>query len=84
MSKEVVTTKQAKEMVKAALAGQLASGAIEKALAFLADDDPKAFLDACAKLFPYVMPKQVSMEVDVKEIKQPSWFGDVDDAEVIE
>ena len=79
----LLSTKEAKDLMKSMMTGELGKGSIQAALAHLAARDPKAYLDSLAKLLPYVMPKQTSMEIEQKEIKSPAWFDAVD-AEIVE
>lgn len=50
------TTKEAKELLEKILFGQIEG--IEEALAEIKAKDPAKYLDACSKLFTYVMPKK--------------------------
>jgi hypothetical protein len=53
------TTKEAKELLEKILFGQVEG--IEEALAEIKAKDPAKYLDACSKLFTYVMPKKTDV-----------------------
>jgi len=53
------TTKAAKELLEQVLLGQVEN--IEKALELIKDKDPAKYLDACSKLFTYVLPKKTDI-----------------------
>ena len=60
------TTKEAKELLEKILFGQVEG--IEEALAEIRDKDPARYLDACSKLFTYVMPKKTDVTTDDKPL----------------
>ena len=60
------TTKQARELLEQVLLGQVDN--IEAALNNIEDDSK--YLDACSKLFAYVLPKKTDITSDGKEIPQ--------------
>jgi len=53
------TTKEAKELLEQVLLGQVDN--IKEALQEVKDNDPAKYLDACAKLFTYVLPKKTDV-----------------------
>jgi hypothetical protein len=60
------TTKEAKELLEKILFGQVEG--IEEALKEIKDKDPGRYLDACSKLFTYVMPKKTDVTTDDKPL----------------
>jgi len=62
------TTKEAKAVLDRVLLGQVDN--IEDALNTLKDKDAARFLDACSKLFTYVLPKKTDITTDDKPIAQ--------------
>lgn len=54
------TTKEAKEILQQALYKHMDK--IDEALGLLYEKDPSRYLDACSKLFTYVLPKQSETE----------------------
>ena len=60
------TTKEAKELLEKILFGQVEG--IEEALKEIKEKDPARYLDACSKLFTYVMPKKTDMTSGDKPI----------------
>ena len=63
------TTKEAKIVLERVLLGQVDN--IEKALTKLNTKDPARYLDACSKLFTYVLPKKTDITIDPPIIKLP-------------
>ena len=55
------TTKEAKEMLEQALYGQMEK--IGEALNALYEKDQARYLDACSKLFTYILPKKTETDV---------------------
>ena len=53
------TTKQAKEFIEFMMFGQLDN--MNDALNTLYEKDPRNYLDACSKLFTYVLPKKTDI-----------------------
>ena len=53
------TTKEAKEFLEFVMFGQLDN--MNDALQRLHETDPSRYLDACSKLFTYVMPKKTDL-----------------------
>lgn len=60
------TTKEAKEFLEFVMFGQLDN--INSALKTLHKKDPAKYLDACSKLFTYVLPKKTDVTSDNKPI----------------
>lgn len=60
------TTKQAKEILEQVLLGQVDN--IKAALELVKDKDPARYLDACAKLFTYVLPKKADITTGGEKI----------------
>lgn len=60
------TTKAAKELLEQVLLGQVDN--IEKALEKIKEKDPAKYLDACSKLFTYVLPKKTDITSGDKPI----------------
>ncbi len=62
------TTKEARELLQTILYGQIdnIAAAFEKILA----DDPAKYIDACAKMFTYVLPKKTDISSGDEPIKQ--------------
>lgn len=60
------TTKEAKEFLEQIMFGQLDN--MEKALNNLKSKDYSRYLDACSKLFTYVLPKKSDITSDDKPI----------------
>lgn len=61
------TTQEAKELLEKILFGQIDN--IHDALDEIRAKDPAKFLDACSKLFTYVLPKKTDVTSDDKPIK---------------
>jgi hypothetical protein len=61
------TTKEAKELLEQILLGQIDN--IQSAFEKLYTKDPAHYLDACAKLFTYVLPKKSDITSDDKPLK---------------
>ena len=61
------TTKEAKEFLEFVMYGQLDN--MNTALNDLFKKDPARYLDACSKLFTYVLPKKTDVTSDGKEIQ---------------
>lgn len=61
------TTKEAKEFLEFVMFGQLEN--INTALKALHKKDPARYLDACSKLFTYVLPKKTDVTSDDKPIQ---------------
>jgi len=53
------TTKAAKELLEQVLLGQVDN--IKTALELIKNKDPAKYLDACSKLFTYVLPKKTDI-----------------------
>lgn len=62
------TTKQAKEILDQVMFGQIEN--MSTALDYLHSNDPARYLDACSKLFAYVLPKKTDLTSDDKPIVQ--------------
>lgn len=62
------TTKEAKLFLEQIMFGQLDN--MNEALNKLKDKDYSRYLDACAKLFAYVIPKKTDITSDDKPIQQ--------------
>jgi hypothetical protein len=60
------TTKESKELLEQVLLGQVDN--INSALIKVLKDDPAKYLDACSKLFNYVLPKRTDVTSGEKEI----------------
>jgi len=60
------TTKQAKEILEQVLLGQVDN--IKAALELVKDKDPARYLDACSKLFTYVLPKKADITTGGEKI----------------
>ena len=60
------TTKEAKEFLEYVMFGQLEN--INNALDILYKKDQSRYLDACSKLFNYVLPKKTDVTSDDKPI----------------
>ena len=56
------TTKEAKELLQYVMFGQLDN--MNEALTVLFKKDPSRYLDACSKLFAYVLPKKTDITSD--------------------
>ena len=61
------TTKEAKEILEQVLLGQVDN--IKEALGKLKAKDPARYLDSCAKLFTYVLPKKTDITSDGNSIE---------------
>jgi hypothetical protein len=61
------TTKEAKEFLEFVMFGQLDN--MNDALQRLHKKDPSRYLDACSKLFTYVLPKKTDVTSDDKPIQ---------------
>jgi len=61
------TTKEAKEILEQVLLGQVDN--IKEALQEVKDNDPAKYLDACSKLFTYVLPKKTDVTSNLEQIK---------------
>jgi len=55
------TTKEARELLEQILYGQLDN--INDALNDIKNDDPARYVEACAKLFAYVLPKKSEVTI---------------------
>ena len=62
------TTKQAKEILEKVMFGQIEN--ISSALDSLYEKDRARYLDACSKLFTYVLPKKTDVTSDDKPIQK--------------
>ena len=62
------TTKEAKEFLEFIMFGQMDN--MNDALTTLYEKDPSRYLDACSKLFTYVLPKKTDITTDDKPIMQ--------------
>lgn len=62
------TTKEAKEFLEFVMYGQMEN--MKEALDGLYKKDPARYLDACSKLFAYVLPKKSDITSDDKPIAQ--------------
>lgn len=60
------TTKEAKEFLEYIMFGQMEN--INDALEKLYNKDPSRYLDACSKLFTYVLPRKTDVTSDDKPI----------------
>jgi hypothetical protein len=60
------TTKEAKELLEKILFGQLDS--INEALNEIKKKDPARYIEACSKLFTYVLPKKTDITTDGEKI----------------
>lgn len=60
------TTKEAKEFLEYIMFGQMEN--MNQALESLYKKDPARYLDACSKLFTYVLPKQTDVTTDGERI----------------
>ena len=60
------TTKEAKQFLEFIMYGQLDN--MQDALNTLYDKDPFRYLDACSKLFSYVIPKKTDVTSDGEKI----------------
>ena len=63
------TTKEAKEFLEFIMFGQMDN--MNDALSTLYNKDPSRYLDACSKLFTYVLPKKTDITSDDKPIQVP-------------
>lgn len=61
------TTKEAKELLEQILLGEIDN--IKSALASVKKKDPARYLDSCAKLFTYVLPKKTDITSDGNSIE---------------
>jgi hypothetical protein len=61
------TTKEAKKLLEQILLGQVDN--IESALETVKTNDPAKYLDACSKLFTYVLPKKTDITSGDEKIK---------------
>jgi len=61
------TTKEAKERLEQILLGEVDN--IKSALLDVKKKDPARYLDACAKLFTYVLPKKTDITSDGNSIE---------------
>ena len=76
------TTKQARELLQTILFGQMDN--ISDALEALRDE-PSKYLDACSKLFTYVLPKKTDITSDDETLKATQIiFQDVSGKEIHE
>lgn len=66
------TTKEAKEFLEFVMFGQLEN--INTALKTLHKKDPARYLDACSKLFTYVLPKKTDVTSDDKPIQEKNIY----------
>lgn len=62
------TTKEARELLEQVLLGQVDN--IKSALESIKTKDPAKYLDACSKLFTYVLPKKTDITSGDEPIKQ--------------
>jgi hypothetical protein len=62
------TTKEAKEILEQVLLGQVDN--IKEALQEVKENDPGKNLDACSKLFTYVLPKKTDLTSGGEQLKQ--------------
>ncbi len=62
------TTKEARELLERVLFGQIEN--IEESLANLKEKDDSRYLDACAKLFGYVLPKKSDVTSDGESLRE--------------
>lgn len=62
------TTKQAKELLEGILFGQIEN--IADALDRIRKDDPAKYIDACSKMFAFVLPKKTDMTSGDEPLKQ--------------
>jgi hypothetical protein len=60
------TTKEARELLESILFGQIDN--INEALDTIRELDPPKYLDACSKLFTYVLPKKNDITTDGERI----------------
>jgi hypothetical protein len=60
------TTKEAKEILEQVLLGQVDN--IKEALEKVKAKDPARYLDACSKLFTYVLPKKADITTEGEKI----------------
>lgn len=60
------TTKEAKEMLEQVMYGQLDKMGL--ALDRIYDRDPRGYIEACSKLFNYVLPRKTDITSDDKPI----------------
>lgn len=60
------TTKEAKELLEQILLGEIDN--IKSALASVKKKDPARYLDSCAKLFMYVLPKKTDITTGGEKI----------------
>lgn len=60
------TTKEAKELLEQILLGQIDN--IKAALENIKEKDPGRYLDACSKLFSYVLPRKTDITSDGEQI----------------
>jgi len=60
------TTKEAKELLEGILFGEIDN--IKDALNEIRTKDPARYIDACSKLFVYVLPKKTDLTTDDKPI----------------
>ena len=61
------TTKEAKELLEQILFGQVDN--IKEALDTVKEKDSARYLDACSKLFTYVLPKKTDLTSDDKPLQ---------------
>jgi hypothetical protein len=61
------TTRQAKELLEQVLLGEVDN--VKSALAAVRKKDPAKYLDACSKLFTYVIPKKTDLTSDNERIQ---------------
>ena len=61
------TTKEARELLEQILLGQVDN--IKQSLEIVMKKDPARFLDACSKLFTYVLPKKTDITSGDEPIK---------------
>jgi hypothetical protein len=61
------TTKEARELLEQILLGEVDN--IKSALAAVKSKDPAKYLDACSKLFTYVLPKKTDITSDGNSIE---------------
>jgi len=71
------TTREAKELLEQILLGQVDN--IKAALEKINKDDPARYLDACSKLFTYVLPRKTDVTSGDKPIQPITGFRVIKD-----
>lgn len=76
------TTKEARQLLEGILFGQIEN--IQIALDEIRKSDPAKYIDACSKMFSFVLPKKTDITTDDKPIRLPYDFSELTSEEIAE